>query len=342
MYPSLQYPKYGIFVKNFEKSLEKNFNVQFTKVVLQYKNSTKSLKLIHYILYFIKCLAKITFNKYDLVYFHYAYHNAPLAIWAKLLNKKIVINAHGTDILFKKSNSFEKLIKIALHKANLIVVPSDFFSTIIKKKYKIDINNILSYPSGGINKDIFNNLDNTIINPELKVAFVSRIDKDKGWDDYIEAVKNIETENQNVSFHLIGNGSENYLMHKKLEQAPFIKLYGELGQREISKILQTCDLFIFPSRLQESLGLVGVEAMACGLPVIGSNIGGIATYIKDNYNGYLFEPGNPKELSQHISNYIKLSIKEKQRLKHNALKTAENFSSDVVSKKLYIRLENLL
>ena len=57
------------------------------------------------------------------------------------------------------------------------------------------------------------------------------------------------------------------------------------------------------------MGLVGLEAMAASTPVIGSNIGGIATYINDGENGFLFEPKNSMELANNIIKYMDSSIK---------------------------------
>ena len=61
-------------------------------------------------------------------------------------------------------------------------------------------------------------------------------------------------------------------------------------------------VFIFPSR-EEPLGLVGLESIACGTPVIGSNIGGIPEYINEN-NGLLFDPNEPKELASILSTIL--------------------------------------
>lgn len=65
-----------------------------------------------------------------------------------------------------------------------------------------------------------------------------------------------------------------------------IKYIGPIPYHSLPEIYCTLDLFIFPTCLEESLGLVGLEAMACEVPVIGSYIGGLKDYIKDKENGF--------------------------------------------------------
>ena len=64
-------------------------------------------------------------------------------------------------------------------------------------------------------------------------------------------------------------------------------------------------VFIFPTERQtECLGLVGLEAMACDISVIGAQIGGLRDYLKDGYNGFFFEPGSATDLALKIRNFI--------------------------------------
>lgn len=92
-----------------------------------------------------------------------------------------------------------------------------------------------------------------------------------------------------------------------------IKYIGPIPYHSLPEIYCTLDLFIFPTCLEESLGLVGLEAMACEVPVIGSYIGGLKDYIKDKENGFFFTPGNAEELSNKIELYLSLSSSEKQK-----------------------------
>ena len=99
------------------------------------------------------------------------------------------------------------------------------------------------------------------------------------------------------------------------------------------------DLFVFPTQLEESLGLVGLEAMACGVPVIGSCIGGLTDYIEEGTNGFFFEPGNVQSLVDSILKYIECDDLMKCQLKKNAIDTAQSFSKDQTFNELYRRLD---
>jgi len=92
---------------------------------------------------------------------------------------------------------------------------------------------------------------------------------------------------------------------------------------DVAMVLNMLDVFVLPSKIRESFGMVLVEAMACGIPVIGSNIGGIPEIIKDSFNGYLFEPGNEKDLTDKLSKILS-DEKLRKQLSANALKTVEN------------------
>ena len=87
--------------------------------------------------------------------------------------------------------------------------------------------------------------------------------------------------------------------------------------------------------MEESLGLVGLEAMASGVPVIASKLGGIQDYLTDNVNGLYFEAGNEKDLSRKIIALLQKEDNEYLKMCQNAYRTSLEYRSSIVNKKLF-------
>lgn len=86
----------------------------------------------------------------------------------------------------------------------------------------------------------------------------------------------------------------------ELNVSDFIDWIDLLPQIELRRIYNDIDYFIFPSELNESLGLVALEAMACGTPVIGSDYAAQSFYINDGVNGYKFKVGDAEAMKKTI------------------------------------------
>jgi glycosyltransferase involved in cell wall biosynthesis len=128
----------------------------------------------------------------------------------------------------------------------------------------------------------------------------SRLVKKNGIGDVIDSLKSLP---ESVSFQIIGTGPlENSLKAKvrnlKLENR--VKFRGFINQNEIPKYLHEADIFIRPS-LSEGMGNSFIEAMAAGLPVIATAVGGIVDFIRDSKTGLLTIPQNPEAIAGTIS-----------------------------------------
>ena len=172
------------------------------------------------------------------------------------------------------------------------------------------------------------------------IGYVSRIDTGKGWDVLLRAIQDIYKEYP-IQVKIAGTGRQvEELKHmiSTLNLSHIVTYYGSLSHAELPQFYANLTLFVFPTTLKESLGLVGLEAMAASKPVIGSAIGGLKSYIKDGYNGFLIPPGNSKRMGECIVNYINFPDERKLEMNRNAFKTAQLYQADVVTKKLIVRL----
>lgn len=354
MFPDENHPYFGIFVKNTAEILEKSGFEIVSKAIITEPNQPPLKKIVTYYKFYKDILKGIIHkNSYDLIYVHFISHSAlPVLILKLFTGKKLMLNVHGSDVIIrgkvaKVLSAFSyPLVKMC----DRIVVPSEFFKEVVKNKFKIKEDKIIVYPSGGINIDIFKPIEiknKTENKSTVVLGYVSRIEKGKGWDIFVNVIKRLNEKYSNISFKgiMIGSGSEKdkcMEMIKELQLEDKIEYLGGLSQREINTYLNLMDLFIFPTRLEESLGLVGLEAMAVKVPVLGSNVGGIRTYIRDGENGYLIDVDDVEGYVKRVIEFIGLSNEQKNKIIDNAFKTALNYESNHVIDRFLREINKML
>lgn len=344
LYPSKQDTSYGTFVALFVQELQ-NCSTQYKidSCVIKGRTTSKICKLMKYFWFYLSMTLRILFHRYELIYVHYiTYSSIPLLFLSKIKKLNIVFNIHGDDLL-TKSKVAENVLQ-AVHKllinSKLVVVPSEFFKDILIDKFKdIRLQNIFVSPSGGVEKSFYNEMIAPVQSP-FTIGYVSRIDTGKGWDVLLRAIQYIYKEYP-IQVKIAGTGrqvGELKRMISTLNLSHIVTYYGSLSHAELPQFYANLTLFVFPTTLKESLGLVGLEAMAASKPVIGSAIGGLKSYIKDGYNGFLIPPGNSKRMGECIVNYINFPDEMKLEMNRNAFRTAQLYQADVVTKKLIVRL----
>lgn len=344
MYPSREYPYYGIFVKNINKIInECGYTIETECVV---KANSKFQKTLAYIRYFLVSIVKINFKKYAFVYIHYPAFSAIPLLFLMRRNVKLIVNIHGNDLVPEtlKDVFFRKFTDLAVKKANNVVLPSEYFKHIFMERYpSFDKNKIFISPSGGVDKKIFYPTPNSIDKNHLKlsrkykyIGFASRIEKGKGWDLYLDMVEHLVHKLPNYRFVLVGSGSEEaaleaQLHSRKLEK--YVIKFGYLDQCELSEIFRLLDVFCFPSlRKSESLGLVGLEAMACGAIVVSSSGTGPESYITDGETGFIISPLTSESLAKKVFEISQISETEKTKIRSSAYKKVKCYSTEVVEK----------
>lgn len=343
LYPSSKTPFYGTFVRNFETQLKLDARIELVRgVFLKGVTSNYFIKIFKYIRYYIYIIYYSLFHNYDLVYVHLISHSTlPLRFINYFKPLPLVFNIHGEDLLVTTTlakwllNHSLPLIK----KSKFIVVPSHYFKNITMGKIPdYPSEKIIISASGGI-KDIFKPAENPVIHrEEITVGYVSRIDRGKGWDTLLDAVRILKAEDIKIHIKIAGGGAQKSKMNdmiKELGISDYIEYVGPIAHEDLPFFYQSLDIFVFPTKLRESLGLVGLEAMACGIPIIGSNIGGLTDYITPNYNGFFFTPANSKELADRIKEFLSLNDNERDRLRDGALLTSSQYSEKIVSQNLF-------
>ncbi|MGW8169134.1 MAG: glycosyltransferase [Sulfurovaceae bacterium] len=347
MYPSTSSPFYGIFVQNFENGIITKGGTVY-KAVIEGRAKNKLEKVMKYLKFFYD-VAKLVFTaKYDLIYVHYVGHSLlPLVPIRAFLKKPLVINVHGSDLFSttKSGELIQKLVIPVIRKANLVAVPSRYFAEAVSEKFSIDKDKIFVSPSGGIDTSLFKPSTASQKNAFFTIGFVSRIDEGKGWDTLLLAAKELKNR-ITIPFKviIIGSGTQESdlrMMIAELELQNEVEYLGPIPHHDLPVYYARFDLFAFPTHLLESLGLVGLEAMACGVPVVGSSTGGLKGYIISGYNGELFGPGNHLELAKKIERFMALNKNEQEAFRRNAIATAGKYDALLVGENLYNKLQTI-
>lgn len=349
MYPSERDRYYGIFVRNIENSLAERGASFPAKALIRGRSQSTAGKLLAYLkFYFEICWLGLT-CRYDYVYVHFITHAVlPLTFLRLFKRRKLIIHIHGGEIfpVGTWTRLLHRLSCNIVRQADVIIVPSPFFREETIKSYGLSGSNIIISPSGGVDRKFFTP-QSAPISGRFRIGYVGRIDPGKGWNvllDGIEVLKQRYPElDPEVVF--VGDGAETEAFKAAVAGSAvsaLINYKGPLSHDELPAFYAGLHLFIFPSLLPESLGLVGLEAMASGVPVIGSDYGGIRGYLKDGENGFTFERGNSSMLAEKIYQYYNLSASEKLSLHANAINTARSFSSDHVGNVLIEDLKKAL
>ncbi len=247
-------------------------------------------------------------NHLDLLHVHYAIPHASAAYMAKKILEHegikipFITTLHGTDItLVGKDASFEPVVRYSINMSDGVTSVSE---SLKQDTYKLfDIKREIKVIPNFIDFTRFSKKNHehfkTAIAPkgEKLIVHTSNFRKVKRIDDavkvFAEIIKKIPSK-----LLLVGDGPERINIEKLCRELNLIDKVTFLGkQNQVEEILSVCDLFLMPSET-ESFGLAALEAMACELPVISSNAGGIPELNVDGVTGYLCDVGDVATMSE--------------------------------------------
>lgn len=349
MYPSEKFPDYGVFVRNIVGRLVQS-NIDVDKCVIEKQESPVS-KVVAYLRFIVVGAWKYHRRDYGLAYVHYISHSYLPLIFARFhRHNKILVNVHGSDVLREQGVSGRRFAvkrivsKLALRDADGVVVPSKYYRDVLIKEFGVRPSKIHVVASGGIDRTLFKPRE-AVSQDGFLIGYVGRLDRDKGVGTLLHAIRLVREQRNDVRCMIVGDGAARQELEDlavSLGLGDSVEFLGVRIQPELPGLLSALDVFVFPTeRLTESLGLVGLEAMACGAPVIGSRIGGLKSYLEDGVNGFFFEPGNAEDLARKIMLFRGLEGSEKMRLSNEALITAGQFDAAAENRKLMTVIESI-
>jgi len=281
-----------------------------------------------------KLVDVVKYEKLDLLHVHYAIPHASAAYMAqKILSEQgikipFITTLHGTDItLVGKDPSFEPVITFSINHSNIVTAVSESLKkdTLehfkIKKTIKVIPNFICFEDYKLLNNEKYKN--RIASNNEKIITHVSNFRKVKRIQDVLKIFRIINDSNPS-KLVLVGDGPERPKMERlarDLEISDHVNFLGNL--KSTKEVLNISDLFILPSS-SESFGLAALEALACGVPVISTNSGGIPEVVEHGKSGFLSKAGNFEEMGQNALNIIS-DNQTHNKFKSNAIKSAKKF-----------------
>lgn len=339
MYPKNSTDYFGVFVKKISGALKTEYITK--ELFIKGKSNFVIIKVLKYLVFFIKTIASVLFKKHEFIYVHYpALTILPFLFVPIFSHNKLILHFHGTDVHSDNiwNSIFYKYLNPKKLNLKLAIFPSEYLLSVFNKNASLDCETLI-YPSGGVPDFFFKN-NNKMSTRALKFVYISTINEKKGVFDLISAMNIVKEKHLlNVNLDIYGGGNVSKLKNKILNSKN-ITYKGSVRNDDIPSALKEYDVFIFPSKL-ESLGLVGIEALACGLPIIASDIPSINSYLINGINGLLFQAGNVDDLAEKI----KLIIEEKelfQKLSKNSSYSVKNFKSSFVNETLLKKIHDVI
>ncbi len=339
--------------KNLPK-FEKIGNINVYRIGWAGKQKTSSDSLpwyLHLNKYFLLILGPIkalSLNKkrhYDTVWSLMATYNTFAALFFKILKPKIkfVFTLQDGDpipYLKRRALPLYPFFKMFFTKADHIQAISKYLADWAKE---MGAKCPVTVVPNAVDVELFSKID-----PEGIKKLALDLDKKPG-DFFIITTSRLVVKNAvsdivfalaflptNIKLIILGQGyEEKNLRHlvKKLNITDRVKFFGHVSHHDMPKYLQVSDLFIRPS-LSEGLGNSFLEAMASGLPVIGTPVGGIPDFLKDGETGLFCEVKNPKSIAEKVE---KLTVN--QELKDKLIRNGkdlvqQNYRWEIVADKM--------
>ena len=286
-----------------------------------------------------KLVDVVRFEKLDLLHVHYAIPHASAAFMAKQIlatfgiHIPVVTTLHGTDItLVGKDPTYNPVVTFSINQSDGV--------TAVSENLKAD-----TYKHFDVNKDIkvipnFIDLDRFSLkvkdhfklaiapNNERIVVHTSNFRKVKRTQDVVHIFEKIQKEIPSKLL-MVGDGPERVdceQLCRDLEICENVRFLGK--QDAVEEILSVSDLFIMPSE-SESFGLAALEAMACKVPVITSNAGGLPELVINGVTGFMDNVGDIEAMAAHAI-YILKDDQQLEAFKEGALNRAKEFELSLI------------
>lgn len=277
-------------------------------------------------------LLKIRNNVDIVIFFISTPFIIPMLI-SKAINKKTIMIATGSASKgskqsyknFKiKSKLFSEVLKL-LEKSNyhfsdcIVVISSKLVKELDLEKYKEKIN----YACATFVDTNHFCVKTDLQNRDIIIGFIGRLTETKGIMQFVQSIK-LLSKNGDLSFFIGGDGHLRDKIMKELLKDDLkhsVTFKGWISHDDLPEYLNLLKLIVVPS-YTEAFPAIGLEAMACGTPVLINSVGGVPDIIKDGENGFIMENNSPESIAANVQRILNRT--DLENIAKNARKSLEN------------------
>ncbi len=290
----------GVKVFRFKYGKQGWKSVGYGELVLDI--SLKKMFHIPIILFFAHCLRRIlTLDSqidFDVIHANFSIPTGLIACATKkIIRKPVVVHLRYTRINDEPYFSMLRpLYRYTFSKCDDIIANGSWLLDLVKKAgIKRTIGHNIP---NGVDKHLFHHTTAKKIRNSL--LFVGHLSENKGVTDLLEAFRLISTDIPGTELHIYGTGPmraavQEFASRNRLR----IFTHGIVSHEKVARIMNRYQIFVLPS-IAEGTPNVVLEAMACGLPVVATRVGGIPDLIENGRNGILVEPEKPIEIANAV------------------------------------------
>jgi len=271
----------------------------FQDRVFLHEVETRDYPLFDHTSYVLALASKMvevaTFHHLDLLHVHYAIPHATAGYLAQQIlgakAPKLITTLHGTDItLVGNDRSFLPITRFSVEQSDCITTPSQFLASATRDNLGLAGDFPIEVISNFVDPQKF--VPPTTTAPrEPIIVHNSNFRPVKRVEDTIRVLAAVHAQRP-CRLVLIGDGPERSRVERLVRELGLQQAVVFLGKQvELVEVLQTAQVFLQPSE-SESFGLAALEAMSCGVPVVGTDVGGVAEVVEQGHSGFLFPVGD--------------------------------------------------
>ena len=311
--------------------------------VATHRDGSKMAKFV----FFLRQVPKVFLKCFpaDIVHIHtshgWSYRRLVTILFgANLIGKKTILHVHGSefDLYFDKAGKVEQaIIRYGLRTADRVIALSSDWET---KLHTIEPQANIVVIRNGVDYTRYLQFTGREMHTPANVLFLGRLGDRKGIYDLLEAIA--ELDRSEIEFVLAGDGDVERVRAIVSERGwqRQVRIPGWVGPEDKMALLRAADLYVLPS-YHEGLPISVLEAMAAGLAVISTPVGGIPEAVIDGRNGYLVPPGNPRALAERIRDALMDRARWRAMSDASFLLAREDFDTSIVESHLKDLYESL-